>query len=114
MSKDANKIFLAGVGAAALTFEKASDVVSSWVQKGKLTVQDGRELTEELKRNVTEKGSETKDSVIEKVDSYMPITKDGLKEILEGMNFATRSDILELKRKVENLEDKLKDSNENE
>ena len=37
----------------------------------------------------------------------MPITKDGLKEILLEMNFATRSDIFELKKKVETLENRL-------
>lgn len=109
MSNDANKLLLAGIGAAALTFEKANDVISGWVKKGKITVQDGKELSEELKRNVTEKGNETKDNVLEKVDSYMPVTKDGLREILEEMNFATRSDILELKKKVDLLEEKLKD-----
>lgn len=107
MSKEANKILLAGVGAAALSLEKASSVVSEWVKKGKMTVEDGKEFTEELKRNITEKSSETKDSVMEKVDNYMPVTKDGLKEILNEMNFATRSDILEIKRKVEALEGKL-------
>lgn len=107
MTKEANKIFLAGVGAAALTIEKATDVVSGWVKKGKLTVEDGKELTEELKRNITAKGNETKESVKETVDSLMPITKDGLKEILQEMNFATRSDIYELKKKVETLENRL-------
>ena len=32
MTKEANKIFLAGVGAAALTIEKATEVVSGWVK----------------------------------------------------------------------------------
>ena len=103
MKKEAGNILLAGVGAAALTIEKASDIISGWVQKGKLTVEDGKELTEELKRNITSKGTEVKETV----DSLMPITKDGLREILQEMNFATRSDVLELKRKVEILENRL-------
>ena len=52
MKKEAGNILLAGVGAAALTIEKASDIITGWVKKGKLTVEDGKELTEELKRNI--------------------------------------------------------------
>lgn len=114
MANEAKKILLAGVGAAALTCEKANEVISQWVEKGKLTVEDGKELAEELKRNVTEKGAEKKEAVLEKVDSLRPLTKEALKEVLEDMNYATKADFIELKRKVEVLEEKLKSAEEKE
>lgn len=107
MEKEAKKILLAGVGATAMTYEKASEVINQWVEKGKTTVKDGKKLNEELKRNITEKGTEKKDAVIDKVDSLRPLTKEMLKEVLGEMNYATRADIVELKRKVETLETKI-------
>lgn len=49
------KIFLAGVGAVATTAESAKDLVDTLVKKGEITVEQGRVLNEELKRNAKEK-----------------------------------------------------------
>lgn len=43
------KIFLAGVGAVAMTAEKSSELVDDLVKKGELTVEQGKALNEELK-----------------------------------------------------------------
>lgn len=104
MVTDAKNLFLAGVGAAAMTYEKASNVVSSLVEKGKLTVEEGMELSEELKRDVKATAKEAK----EKVSSMVPLTKDELLAILEEMNYATKADIIEVKRKIEALDEKIK------
>lgn len=53
------RIFLAGVGAIATTAEKSKELVDDLVQKGELTVEQGKVLNEELKRNITEKVSKT-------------------------------------------------------
>lgn len=45
-------ILLAGIGAVAVTAEKSSEIVSDLVKKGELTVEQGKELNKELKRNV--------------------------------------------------------------
>ena len=37
ISDDLKKVFLAGIGAAALTFEKSKEVIDELVQKGELT-----------------------------------------------------------------------------
>jgi len=103
MSNEAKKIFLAGIGTAALTWEKAGDVINDLIEKGKISVDEGKELSQELKRNITDKGTETKDNVMRKIDDIKPLTKDGLKEVLEEMNYATKADILELKRMVEKI-----------
>ena len=48
-------IFLAGVGAAATTAETAKDIIDKLVEKGELTVEQGRGFNEELKRNAKDK-----------------------------------------------------------
>lgn len=106
MVNDAKKIFLAGVGAAAMTYEKASEVVSSLVEKGKITVDEGKELSEELKRDVRKSTDEVKEKVAETIENIKPLTKEDLKQVLEEMNYASKSEILELKRRIEVLEEK--------
>lgn len=106
MVEDAKKLFLAGVGAAAMTYEKASEVVNSLVDKGKLTVEEGKELSEELKRNTKSTASDAKDIVKDTIEKMKPITKDDLLQILTEMNYATKADIIELKHKIESLEQK--------
>ena len=46
------KFLLMGIGAAAMTVEKSQQVVDDLVKKGELTVEQGKELNQELKRNV--------------------------------------------------------------
>lgn len=104
MVEDAKKLFLAGVGAAAMTYEKASEVVNSLVDKGRLTVDEGKELSEELKRNVKSTATEAKGMVKDTMEKMKPITKDELLQILGEMNYATKADIIELKHKIEKLE----------
>ncbi len=48
------KILLAGVGAAALTAEKAEELFDEMVEKGETTVERGKTLNQELKRTVKE------------------------------------------------------------
>ena len=65
MVSDAKNVFLAGVGAAALTYEKATDVISQLVERGKLTLEEGKELSEELKRDVKSTANGAKESMLE-------------------------------------------------
>ena len=46
------KLLLMGIGAAAVTAEKSQQIVDELVKKGELTVEQGKELNQELKRNV--------------------------------------------------------------
>ena len=46
------KLVLMGIGAAALTAEKSQQIVDELVRKGEITVEQGKELNQELKRNV--------------------------------------------------------------
>lgn len=49
------KVLLAGVGAVATTVDAAQDMVDAFVKKGEITVEQGKVLNEELKRNAKEK-----------------------------------------------------------
>ena len=49
------KIFLAGIGAIAVTAEKSAEIVDGLVKKGEITVEQGKILNEELKRDVSDK-----------------------------------------------------------
>lgn len=52
LNSDLKKIILAGIGAVATTAEKSKNVVDALVEKGELTVEQGKVLNEELKRNL--------------------------------------------------------------
>lgn len=52
------KIFLAGVGAAATTAETTKDIIDKLVEKGELTVEQGKVFNEELKHNAKSKVKE--------------------------------------------------------
>ena len=51
------KVFLAGVGAVASTAENAKELIDDLVEKGELTVAQGRMLNEELKQDVYKRQS---------------------------------------------------------
>ncbi|KFJ04271.1 phasin family protein [Bifidobacterium tsurumiense] len=56
------KVFLAGVGAIAVTVEKGQEVIDDLVRKGELTVEQGKALNTELKRNMAKASQEDKTS----------------------------------------------------
>nr|WP_294491721.1 hypothetical protein [uncultured Mediterraneibacter sp.] len=55
LSDNIKKIILAGIGAVAVTAEKSKDLLDEMVEKGELTVEQGKVLNEELKHNIREK-----------------------------------------------------------
>lgn len=78
-------VVLAGIGAAAVTTEKAKDVADELVKKGSLTVEQGKVLNEELKHNIKEtfENKKKKDSSVEELLSAMtPDQIEALKELL--------------------------------
>lgn len=58
------KIFLAGVGAVAMTAEKSQEVVAEFVRKGELTVEQGKSLNQELGRKAKEVLDGTSEEVL--------------------------------------------------
>ncbi|MGN0193547.1 MAG: phasin family protein [Pseudoramibacter sp.] len=81
------KVLLAGVGAAAITAEKAEQVVDYCVQKGELTVEQGKVVNEELKHSVKEKVNATKEKFKKqtKFDDVLKAVDDLSDEELEAL-----------------------------
>jgi len=48
---DMKKVILAGIGAMATTAEKTREFIDYLIEKGELTVEQGKIINEELKRN---------------------------------------------------------------
>ncbi len=62
-SEELRRFFLAGIGAMATTAEKSKEIVDAFVRKGELTVEQGRIINEELKRDVKKTVSQAEDTV---------------------------------------------------
>lgn len=100
MINDLKKMLLAGVGAVATTYEKASEVVDELVQKGKITVDEGKELSEELRRNFTSKASE-------KINELKPLNKESLENVLSELGYVKKEELDKLRVRIEFLENKI-------
>lgn len=59
-------IFLAGVGAMALGGEKAKEVVDSLIEKGEITVEQGKEINQELTHKATQTATAARDEILKK------------------------------------------------
>ena len=88
-------LLLAGIGSMAVTYEKAQGMVDELVKKGEIAVNEGKELSEELRRKVGKYASEE-----------VPHSVERLKAALAGLNLATKQDIEELKKRIDELEKK--------
>lgn len=51
-SEGLKKVMLAGIGAIALTAEKSGQLIDDMIEKGELTVEQGKALNKELKHTV--------------------------------------------------------------
>lgn len=58
MENNLKKLFLAAVGGTALTYEKSVDIMDQMIEKGKMSVSEGKELTEDLKRTLKREHSD--------------------------------------------------------
>lgn len=98
MMEQLKKMLLAGIGSAAFTYEKASGFINEMVEKGKLTVDEGKELSEDLKKSIK--------------NDFIPLTKGDIKSLFEEMNFATKEDLYDIKERLNRIEDTLYNNEE--
>lgn len=111
------KLLLAGVGAVATTADKSQEIFDDLVKKGELTVDQGKQLNQELKHTVKGKkaaadekkaeAEETTDAaadVKEEKSSAADKAKD-LATLIAGM---TAEQLEELKGKIDEAEKKVK------
>lgn len=109
MMNEFKKAVLAGIGTAATAYEKVDSFVQDMVSKGKITVEDGKVLSEELKRDIEEKTTQATNDIVAKLDSIKPFTKENFERMFNEANKATLEEIKNLKEKIEVLEAKLKE-----
>ena len=79
LGEDVKKLLLAGVGAAATTVEKSKEILDDLVEKGELTVEQGKALNEELKHNI----KKTVEENVKNTEKADPVEE--LDELLEKM-----------------------------
>ena len=91
LSDELRKVFLFGVGAIAKTNEKSKEIIDELIEKGALTLEQGKAINEELKHNlqekIAEKEKEINSELIRQVkdmkdlsDEDIQILKDKIKE----------------------------------
>ncbi len=93
-SEGLKKLFLAGVGAAAMTADAAKDLVDQLVKKGELTVEQGKVLNEELKHSVKEKVNDH--ITVNIVREY--------NDVLKAVDHMTEEQLKTLREKLEKAE----------
>lgn len=104
MVNEAKTVLLATIGAASLTYEKASDAIVELVNKGKLTVEDGKELSEELKRDFKKETDDFKKKVKDDIDNMKPVTKEELRKIVEQIEIEHKREITILNNRIDELQ----------
>ena len=91
LSEDLRKVFLAGIGAVAITAEKGKEMIDTFVEKGEITLEQGKALNEELKRNVNETihkntaSEQDKNSLLGQLEKLNPEELDAIKQKLAEM-----------------------------
>ena len=98
LSKDFKNIFLAGIGAAAMTMEKSKEIIDVLVKKGELTVEQGKVLNEELKHNIKEKVKENVPVTIIKNDASANYLINHMDKMNKEELAAIRSKLDEIQR----------------
>lgn len=93
LSDDLKRAFLFGVGAIAKTTEKSKELIDELIEKGAITVEQGKSLNEELKHNLQEK-------ILEKEKE---LNSDLISQIKDMKNLSDE-DIQILKNKIAEVE----------
>jgi len=88
-----HKMFLAGVGFAAMTKEKIDEHIKELVEKGKLTEKEGREMADDMLK----KSKQAKEGLEKQVEKLVQQT-------LGALHLASKEDIEKLSARVEKLE----------
>ena len=93
-------IFMAGIGALAYTGEKGKEIIDQLVEKGEITLDQGRELNEELQRKAADATSGLRESALEaRMKAMTPEERDEFvklaSQIAATQNEADASQVVE-------------------
>jgi len=92
------KIMFTGIGIASLTKDKIEELGKEIAEKGTLSEKEGKELLDELLK----KSEEAKKDAASQVEKFVA-------DSLTKVNVATREDLLNLEKKVDELASLIKD-----
>ena len=93
------KVLLAGIGLTAMTYDKAEKFVKELMDKGRLTLDEGKELQSERKR----KSQAEAEGLLGQI-----------KEKSQSLQYATKEDLQRLEGKLDALLEELKQSKSDE
>ena len=93
MKEMLKNVLYAGIGAAFLTKEKIEELKADLIEKGKMSQEEGKQLVEELVRK-SEKAKDQLDLWVSR----------RVEERIKLLNLATRDEVAELQRKIEELQ----------
>ncbi len=88
-----HKMFLAGVGLAAMTKDKIDEHIKELVEKGKLTEKEGREIADDMLK----KSKQAKEDIEKQVEELVQKTLGTLK-------IASKEEVEKLSARIEKLE----------
>ncbi|WP_042349180.1 phasin family protein [Bacillus massiliigorillae] len=92
------KVLLAGIGAVATTVEKSQDLVQTLITKGEITVEQGKVLNEELKRNI-------KDPVKkDKLNTETSLQEESTNLLINQLDNMSEEEIAAIKLKLAEME----------
>lgn len=69
------KVIYAGIGALALSEEKAKEIVNELVKQGEITASDAEKILNDLKAKLADAGKSSEEKVIGKLKDYLHITE---------------------------------------
>lgn len=93
MKEMLKNVLYAGIGAAFLTKEKIEELKGDLIEKGKMSQEEGKQFVDELLRK-SEKAKDQLDLWINK----------RVEDRVDQLNLATKDEIAELRRKIEELQ----------
>jgi polyhydroxyalkanoate synthesis regulator phasin len=91
------KTFLLGVGAATITLDKAREAIEGFVERGHISAEDGRRLTEE----VGERSREEVKVVLGRMQS-------GMQSTYKEAGLATKTDVEDVDFRIRQLEHRIR------
>ena len=99
------KIFLAGIGAVALSAEKGSELINELVKKGEITVEQGKDLNKDLQRSFKESMDKRGVNIDELSQKISKMSADELARIKEQIANAEKIISEKMKKADETLND---------
>lgn len=85
-----------------MTYEKSMEIINDMVKKGKLTLEEGKQIGDELRKSMKDKAS----IISENNKKYL--TKEDVLQIIAEYNLISRTEFDLLKEKVVMLEEQIK------